>query len=193
MAIIAPSGMTVEIDGLGAEINAHIIAAVVTLRAPALGDSATVEINDPAGMTALPSRDAGMRIAIAGTEVFRGRILRVGGEGTDRGQTLQLAGAGQGSPPPADLPPPVLVWGQNLVTWNLTAELEQPSPVESQDNATPDAGVLTVTVHPAVRPGMTITVAGVRAPFDGGYVVDTVTHTFNLGAGFSTSLRVRRP
>lgn len=189
MATIAPSGMTVEIDGLGAEISSHITAAVVTLRSSALGDSATVEVTDPAGMFPLPRHEAGMRIAIADAEVFRGRVVRVGGEGTDSGQTLRLIGAAQSGPPPEDLPPPVFVWGQNLVTWNLTAELG-PQP---QGDMTLDPGVLTVTVHPAVRPGMKVTVVGVRAPFDGGYVVDTVTHTFNLGAGFSTSLRVRRP
>ena len=193
MAIIAPSGITVEIDGLGTEISPRITAAVVTLRAPELGDGAVIGVDDPSGMTALPRHGAGMRIAIADSEVFRGRIVRVGGEGTDRGQTLQLVGTAQGSPPAADLPPHVFIWGQNLVTWNLTAELEQPHPPGSQGDTTLDAGVLAVTVHPAVRPGMKITVVGVRAPFDGDYVVETVTHTFNLGAGFSTSLRIRRP
>ena len=156
-----------------------------------MDDSATIEVDDPAGMTALPRHDAGMRIAIADTEVFRGRIVRVGGEGTERGQTLRLVGAAQGSLPAADLPPQVFIWGQNLVTWDLTAELGEPPRI--QGDTTLDAGVLAVTVHPAVRPGMKVTVVGVRAPFDGGYVVETVTHSFNLGAGFSTSLRVRRP
>jgi hypothetical protein len=192
MAIIAPPRIAVEIDGLGAEINPHIIAAVVTLRSPAMDDSAMIEVDDPAGVTALPRHDAGMRIAIADTQIFRGRIVRVSGEGTERGQTLQLIGAAPGSPPAADLPPHVFIWGQNLVTWNLTAELEHPHPPESPDDTTLDASVLAVTVHPAVRPGMKVTVVGVRAPFDGGYVVETVTHTFNLGAGFATSLRVRR-
>ena len=184
MAIITPSSISVEIDGLGAEINPHIISAVVTLRSPAMDDSATIEVDDPAGMAALPRHDAGMRIAIADTEIFRGHIERVSGEGIERGQTLQLIGAAQSSPSAADLPPHVFIWGQNLVTWSLTAE---------QGDTTLDAGVLAVTVHPGVRPGMKVTVVGVRAPFDGGYVVETVTHTFNLGAGFSTSLRVRRP
>jgi hypothetical protein len=192
MAIIAPPRISVEIDGLGAEINARITAAVVTLRSPAMDDSAMIEIDDPAGVTALPRHDAGLRIAIADTEVFRGRIVQVSGEGTERGQTLQLIGAAQGSPPAADLPPHVFIWGQNLVTWNLTAELEQLRLPEPRGDATLDAGVLAVTVHPAVRPGMKVTVVGVRAPFDGGYVAETVTHTFNLGAGFSTSLRIRR-
>jgi hypothetical protein len=193
MAIIAPSRIAIEIDGLGAEINARIISAVVTLRSRAMDDSAVIEVDDPASVTALPRHDAGMRIALADTEVFRGRIVRVGGEGTERGQTLQLVGAAHGSPPPADLPPHVFIWGQNLVTWNLAAEVEQQHPPESRGDATLDAGVLAVTVHPAVRPGMTVKVVGVRDPFDGDYIVETVTHTFNLGAGFSTSLRVRRP
>src|SRR5262245_26778484 len=190
MAIIAPSSISVQIDGLGAEISPRITAAIVTLRSAAMGDSATVDLDDPAGITALPHHVAGMRIAIADTEVFRGNVVRVGAEGTDRGQTLQLVGAAQGSPSPADLPPHVFIWGQNLVSWSLTAELAQP---ETQSDEMLDAGILTVTVHPAVRPGMKVTVVGVRAPFDGSYVVDTVTHTFNLGAGYSTALRVRRP
>src|SRR5262245_29367641 len=109
MATIAPSSMTVEIDGLGAEINARIVSAVVTLRSAAIGDSAMIEVDDPAGVTALPNHDAAMRITIADTEVFRGGVVRVGGEGTERGQRLQLVGAAQSSSPPADLPPYVFV------------------------------------------------------------------------------------
>jgi hypothetical protein len=188
MNIAAAPSIAIEIDGISADISSHVVFAAVVLQSGATGDSATVEFEDSAGTIALPRRDAGMRVFISEAEVFDGRIALVSGEGTDKGRTLRLVATAQSSPPATGLPTLACVWGRNLVSFSVAAKLEPPDPGDDMT-----AGTLTLTSHPALRPGMRITVAGARAQIDGEYLVDTVSHTFNPGAGFSTSLRIRRP
>lgn len=193
MAMTAVPSIAVEIDDVAASISPLVTSAFVMLRSGALGDSATVEIDDPAGSAVLPRQDAGIRIAVADIEIFRGSIVRASGSGDEKGRTLRIFSAAKSHPPTAGRPALACVWGQNLVSWNLTARLETPPSADPQEDATVDAGILTLTMHPALRPGMTVTVAGVGARFDGDYIVDTVGHKFNLATGYSTALRVRRP
>ena len=159
MAMTAAPGIAVEIDGI-ADISPLVNSAFVMLRLGSMGDSATIEIDDAAGTIAMPRQDAGIGIAIADIEVFRGRIVRVSGDGSDRGRTLRIFSATRSDPPAAGLPALACVWGQNLVSWNLAAKLESPLTGNAQEDADRDAGFLSLTIHPEVRPGMKVTVAG---------------------------------
>src|SRR5262245_37366237 len=181
--------IAVEIDGVAADIGPQIVSAFVMLRSDKMGDTVTIELNDSLGSPPLPRQDASMRIVMADVEVFRGSVARISGDGDDKGRTLRIFGVARTSPPAADMPPLACVWGQNLVGFNVTAKLEPAEP-ESRHL---DAGVLTMTLHPTLRPGMQVAIAGVRAQIDGNYLVNAVAHNFRAASGFSTSVRIRRP
>lgn len=189
--IFAPR-IVIAIDGASSPLAALVTSMVVTLHASAADDRAEIEISDNDGLAALPRQDASLRIAVEQSgdpaiDIFSGRVTGATATGNDGGRRLVIhAAASEGAGSPPVKAPLICRAGQNLVSWSLPARLAGTSGAAAGHDST-----LLLTAEPELRPGRSVTVAGVRAEIDGDYVVDRVIHRFTA-AGFSTELRVRR-
>ena len=190
--IFAPR-LTIAIDGVSSALAPLVTSLTVNLRSPRPDASAEIEIGDNDGTAALPRQDAALRIAVEQSggeaiDIFSGRVTGAIAIGNESGRRLVISAAGSNRGGPAPTQAPLICRaGQNLVSWSLPARLTGASGI-----ATGHESTLLLTAEPELRPGRTVTIAGVRAEIDGNYLVDRVTHRFTLAAGFSTELRVTR-
>jgi phage protein D len=176
----------IHLDGGPSPLTPQMTSLVVTLRATAPGNQAEITLDDSLGTLDLPRRDAAIGIGFElpgdqAIEVFRGRVAGVVAIGSESGRALTLACQGARSVRPAAGSSLVVRAGQSLVSWRIAA---RPAASTFDD--------LTLTFEPSLRPGMTVTIQGVRAEADGDYRIATVTHRFDSGSGFKTELKVRR-
>ena len=182
------------IDDAPSALATLVTSLILRLRSASPDDSAEIEIGDNDGTVALPRQGAGIRIVFEqpgnpGIEVFRGRVSGATSIGGESGRTISLACRGaNGAATPMPGAPVILRAGQDLVSWRVAARLTSP------DGAAPaDAdNDLMLTAQPGLRPGMTVTIRGIRSQVDGDYRIDMVTHQFSSGSGFSTVLSARR-
>jgi phage protein D len=178
----------IHLDGGPSPLTPQMTSLVVALRASAPGNQAEIALDDSLGTLVLPRRDAAIGVGFElpgdqAIEVFRGRVAGVVAIGGESGRALALACQGARSVRPAAATPLVVRAGQNLVSWRIAAR-----PASSGGRLDD----LTLTLEPSLRPGMTVTIQGVRAEADGDYRIATVTHHFDSGSGFKTELKVRR-
>jgi len=184
--------LAIAMDGVSSALAPLVTSLTVTLRLTAPKASTEIEIGDNDGTAALPRQNASLRIAVEqpgsdAIDIFRGRVTGAIAIGNESGRRLVISAAGSNSGGPAAAQAPLICRaGQNLVSWNLPARLAGASGAATGHDFT-----LLLSAAPGLRPGRTVTIAGVRAEIDGDYFVDGVTHRFTA-AGYSTELRVRR-
>jgi hypothetical protein len=162
---------------------------LVTLRSARAGGSAVIDLNDNAGTAGPPARNAAIRILLEsvgapGIEIFGGKVSGATIIGGEAGRKVRIACKGARRRTPAPPPTPVILRaGQDLVEWHIAAPGNAAAGEENR---------LTLIAQPALRPGMTVAIQGVRAEADGNYRIATVTHEFTTADGFKTGLTVRR-